>query len=41
MISRSEKAGSLIEYVDEDPHIHKHYEEELGKAGVESGMPAL
>jgi oxalate decarboxylase/phosphoglucose isomerase-like protein (cupin superfamily) len=33
--------GTLIEYADEDPHIRRHYEEEMKKAGVPSAMPAF
>jgi len=35
------KGGTLIEYADEDPHIKRHYEEELKRTGVNSAMPAL
>lgn len=35
------KGGTLIEYADEDPHIRRHYEEELKTTGVSSEMPAL
>ena len=34
------KGGTLIEYADEDPHIRKHYVEELKKTGVPCEMPA-
>jgi oxalate decarboxylase/phosphoglucose isomerase-like protein (cupin superfamily) len=33
--------GTLIEYADEDPHIRRHYEEEMKKAGVPSQMPPV
>jgi len=33
------KGGTLIEYVDEDPYIRRHYEDELSKAGVPCTMP--
>ena len=33
--------GTLIEYADEDPHIRRHYEEEMKKTGVASAMPSL
>jgi oxalate decarboxylase/phosphoglucose isomerase-like protein (cupin superfamily) len=35
------KGGTLIEYADEDPYIRQHYEAELSKTGVKSGMPDL
>ena len=35
------KGGTLIEYADEDPHIRRHYEEELKRTGVRSEMPAV
>jgi len=35
------KGGTLIEYADEDPHIRRHYEEELKRTGVSSEMPAV
>ena len=35
------KGGTLIEYADEDPHIRKHYEDEMRKTGVASEMPAV
>ncbi len=35
------KGGTLIEYADEDPHIRKHYEDEMRKNGVASEMPAV
>lgn len=35
------KGGTLIEYGDEDPHIRKHYEDELKKAGVNCEMPKI
>ena len=35
------KGGTLIEYADEDPHIRKHYEDEMSKNGVASAMPAI
>jgi oxalate decarboxylase/phosphoglucose isomerase-like protein (cupin superfamily) len=35
------KGGTLIEYADEDPHIKRHYEEELKRTGVSSEMPAV
>jgi oxalate decarboxylase/phosphoglucose isomerase-like protein (cupin superfamily) len=35
------QGGTLIEYADEDPHIRKHYEDELKKRGVKSAMPAI
>jgi oxalate decarboxylase/phosphoglucose isomerase-like protein (cupin superfamily) len=33
--------GTLIEYADEDPHIRRHYEEKVKKAGVPSQMPVV
>jgi oxalate decarboxylase/phosphoglucose isomerase-like protein (cupin superfamily) len=35
------RGGTLINYEDEDPHIRKHYEEEMTKKGVPSEMPAF
>ena len=33
------RGGTLIEYADEDPHIRRHYEEELKRTGVACQMP--
>ena len=35
------RGGTLINYEDEDPHIRKHYEEEMKKKGVPCEMPAV
>ena len=35
------QGGTLIDYADEDPHIRKHFEEEMKKNGVASQMPAV
>jgi hypothetical protein len=35
------KGGTLIEYADEDPHIRKHYKDEMRRNGVASEMPAV
>jgi oxalate decarboxylase/phosphoglucose isomerase-like protein (cupin superfamily) len=35
------RGGTLIEYADEDPHIRKHYEEEMKKTGVLCEMPKI
>jgi oxalate decarboxylase/phosphoglucose isomerase-like protein (cupin superfamily) len=35
------QGGTLIDYADEDPHIRKHYEEEMKRNGVASQMPAF
>ena len=35
------QGGTLIEYADEDPHIRRHYEEEMEKNGVPCEMPAV
>jgi oxalate decarboxylase/phosphoglucose isomerase-like protein (cupin superfamily) len=35
------KGGTLIEYGDEDPHIRKHYEDELKKIGGNCEMPKI
>jgi oxalate decarboxylase/phosphoglucose isomerase-like protein (cupin superfamily) len=35
------RGGTLINYEDEDPHIRKHYEEEMKRKGAPSEMPAL
>src|ERR1043166_2619175 len=35
------QGGTLIEYADEDPHIRRHYEEEMRKTGVPCEMPAV
>jgi hypothetical protein len=40
MISGAEKGGTLIEYIDEDPYVRKHYEDELKKTGVKRATPA-
>lgn len=38
----SEKEGGvLIKYLDEDPEIRRHFEEELARNGVECAMPSL
>ena len=31
----------MIEYADEDPHIRKHYKDEMRRNGVASEMPAV
>jgi hypothetical protein len=35
------RGGTLIQYADEDPHIRKHYKDELSKTGVLCEMPDL
>jgi oxalate decarboxylase/phosphoglucose isomerase-like protein (cupin superfamily) len=35
------RGGTLIEYADEDPHIRKHYEDEMRQTGVQCEMPKV
>jgi len=35
------RGGTLIEYADEDPHIRKHYEDEMKQTGVQCEMPQV
>ncbi|TMA98029.1 MAG: cupin domain-containing protein [Deltaproteobacteria bacterium] len=35
------RGGTLIEYADEDPHIRKHYEDEMKQTGVQCEMPKV
>ena len=35
------RGGTLIEYTDEDPHIRKHYEDEMKQTGVQCEMPKV